>query len=57
MWVQDLWVLIDFVIFTIKIVKQEWPLHWPSFIDDIVGASKTGESLCANNMAILKLLR
>ncbi len=38
-------------------MKQEWPLHWPTFIDDIVGASKTSEPLCTNNMAILKLLR
>lgn len=40
-----------------QIVKQEWPLHWASFIDDIVGASKTSEPLCTNNMSILKLLR
>ncbi|KNC82546.1 exportin-1 [Sphaeroforma arctica JP610] len=40
----------------VQIVKQEWPHAWPSFIPDIVGSSKTSESLCENNMAILKLL-
>ncbi|CAB1343937.1 unnamed protein product, partial [Coregonus sp. 'balchen'] len=38
------------------ILKQEWPKHWPTFISDIVGASRTSESLCQNNMIILKLL-
>lgn len=37
-------------------MKREWPKNWESFISDIVGASKTNESLCQNNMAILKLL-
>lgn len=40
-----------------QIVKQEWPRNWTSFISDIVGASKTSESLCTNNMAVFKLLR
>lgn len=40
----------------VQILKREWPKNWPSFIPDIVGASKTNESLCQNNMAILKLL-
>jgi len=40
----------------VLILEREWPKHWPSFISDIVGASKTNESLCQNNMAILKLL-
>ena len=40
-----------------QIVKQEWPQNWTTFVSDIVGASKTSESLCTNNMAILKLLR
>ncbi|VDN10872.1 unnamed protein product [Dibothriocephalus latus] len=39
-----------------KILKHEWPVNWPSFISDIVGASKTNESLCQNNMVILRLL-
>ena len=40
-----------------QILKHEWPRNWPTFISDIVGASKTSEPLCQNNMAILKLLR
>lgn len=40
----------------VQILKYEWPRNWPSFISDIVGASKTNESLCQNNMTILKLL-
>jgi len=40
-----------------QILKYEWPRNWPTFISDIVGASKTNESLCQNNMVILKLLR
>lgn len=40
-----------------QIVKKEWPHNWPTFISDIVGASKTSEPLCTNNMAVLKLLR
>ena len=35
---------------------QEWPHKWPNFVPDIVGASKTSETLCENSMAILKLL-
>uniref|UniRef100_A0A4W4GEM7 Exportin-1 n=1 Tax=Electrophorus electricus TaxID=8005 RepID=A0A4W4GEM7_ELEEL len=42
--------------YTLTILKQEWPKHWPTFISDIVGASRTSESLCQNNMVILKLL-
>uniref|UniRef100_A0AAQ4RZ69 Exportin-1 n=1 Tax=Gasterosteus aculeatus aculeatus TaxID=481459 RepID=A0AAQ4RZ69_GASAC len=41
---------------SVEILKQEWPKHWPTFISDIVGASRTSESLCQNNMIILKLL-
>jgi len=40
----------------IQILKQEWPHNWPTFISDLVGSSKTSESLCENNMQILKLL-
>jgi len=40
----------------VQILKQEWPKNWPTFISDICGASKTSESLCKNNMIILKLL-
>ena len=37
-------------------LKQEWPHRWPSFVPDLVGASKTSETLCENSMVILKLL-
>ncbi|OAD61468.1 Exportin-1 [Eufriesea mexicana] len=40
----------------VQVLKREWPKNWESFIGDIVGASKTNESLCQNNMEILKLL-
>ena len=40
----------------VAILKQDWPHNWPTFIGDIVGSSKTSESLCENNMRILKLL-
>ena len=39
-----------------QILKREWPKNWESFIPDIIGASKNNESLCQNNMVILKLL-
>jgi hypothetical protein len=42
--------------FNLQILKREWPKNWESFIPDIIGASKTNESLCQNNMIILKLL-
>ena len=40
----------------VSILKQDWPDNWPSFISDLVGASKTSESLCQNNMQILQIL-
>ena len=40
----------------LQILKREWPKNWTSFIPDIVGSSKTNESMCQNNMVILKLL-
>ena len=40
----------------VQILKQDWPHNWPSFISDLVGASKTSESLCENNMRVLQLL-
>ena len=47
--------LIIFIL-NFQILKREWPKNWESFIPDIIGASKTNESLCQNNMIILKLL-
>lgn len=40
----------------VQILKQDWPQNWPTFIPDIVGSSKTSESLCENNMKVLLLL-
>jgi exportin-1 len=40
----------------VQILKQDWPHNWPTFISDLVGASKTSESLCENNMRVLQLL-
>ena len=40
----------------VKVVIREWPNEWPDFISEIVEASKTSESLCTNNMQILKFL-
>ncbi len=39
-----------------QILKQDWPHRWKSFIPDIIGASRTSETLCENSMIILKLL-
>lgn len=39
-----------------QVLKQEWPHNWASFVPDLVGASKTSETLCENSMIILKLL-
>lgn len=41
----------------VQILKHDWPKKWPNFISDICGSSKKSESLCINNMTILKLLR
>jgi Exportin 1-like protein len=43
-------------IILVQILKQDWPHKWKSFVPDIVGASKTSETLCENSMVILKLL-
>jgi exportin-1 len=40
----------------VQIVKKEWPHNWPTFISDIVGSSKSSETLCENNLKILRLL-
>jgi exportin-1 len=40
----------------VQILKQDWPHNWPTFISDIVNSSKSSESLCENNMKVLKLL-
>ncbi|XP_022175202.1 exportin-1 [Myzus persicae] len=43
-------------IILVQVLKREWPKNWESFVGEIVGASRTNESLCQNNMVILKLL-
>jgi len=40
----------------VQIVKFEWPRHWPTFIMDIVGSSRSSPWVCMNNMEILRLL-
>ena len=34
----------------LQILKQDWPHKWKTFIPDIVGASRTSETLCENCM-------
>jgi exportin-1 len=40
----------------VNILKQEWPHNWPNFVPDLVVSGSQSESLCENNMRILKLL-
>lgn len=40
-----------------QVLKHAWPHEWPDFIDEIVAASNATETLCENNMHILRLLR
>lgn len=40
----------------VSVLKQDWPHRWPSFIPDILGASRTNMNLCENSMTILRLL-
>eukprot|EP01125_Pyxidicula_operculata_P012373 TRINITY_DN4063_c0_g1_i2.p1 TRINITY_DN4063_c0_g1~~TRINITY_DN4063_c0_g1_i2.p1 ORF type:complete len:1062 (-),score=182.79 TRINITY_DN4063_c0_g1_i2:21-3074(-) len=40
----------------VQILKQDWPHHWTTFIEEIVTASRNNECICENNMAILGLL-
>lgn len=40
----------------LQIARQDWPQKWPDFVIDIVEASKSNESTCENNLAILTLL-
>ena len=40
----------------VQVLKHEWPKQWPSFIPEIINVSKTSESICENNVHILKLL-
>ena len=40
----------------VQVLKKDWPTRWPNFVPELVGASKTSESLCENSMHILRLL-
>ena len=40
----------------VRVLVNEWPHNWPSFISEIVSASRGDERLCENNMRILRLL-
>ena len=40
----------------VHVLKHEWPQNWKDFIPQIVESGKTNETLCGNNMQILKLL-
>lgn len=40
----------------VQILKQEWPNNWPTFIPEVVTASRTGFNVCENNMIVLRLL-
>ncbi|KAK3321206.1 CRM1 C terminal-domain-containing protein [Cercophora scortea] len=40
----------------VSVLKQEWPHHWPTFINEIVAACHSSLSVCENNMIILRLL-
>jgi len=39
-----------------QVLKKDWPARWPRFVPELVGASKTSETLCENSMHILRLL-
>ncbi|KAF2840696.1 hypothetical protein M501DRAFT_930331 [Patellaria atrata CBS 101060] len=40
----------------VSILKQEWPHHWPTFINEIISSCHSSLPICENNMAILRLL-
>ncbi|KAK5099839.1 Karyopherin transporter [Lithohypha guttulata] len=40
----------------VTILKQEWPQHWPNFINEIITSCHSSLSVCENNMTILRLL-
>eukprot|EP01029_Cantina_marsupialis_P023581 TRINITY_DN590987_c0_g1_i1.p1 TRINITY_DN590987_c0_g1~~TRINITY_DN590987_c0_g1_i1.p1 ORF type:complete len:1054 (-),score=329.14 TRINITY_DN590987_c0_g1_i1:193-3354(-) len=52
----DSGVLLKMNLALVAIVKKEWPHNWPTFIPELVESSKSSETLCQNNMDILKLL-
>lgn len=40
----------------VSILKQEWPTHWPTFINEIISSCRSSLPICENNMTILRLL-
>jgi exportin-1 len=40
----------------VEILKHEWPHNWPTFITELTGSSKASQTMCENNMQILKLM-
>jgi len=40
----------------VTIVKNDWVKTWTTFIPEIVGASKTNQDLCENNLNLLRVL-
>ena len=40
----------------LEMIKREWPQNWPNWISEVVQVSKQSESVCANNMKLLRLL-
>lgn len=40
----------------ISIVKQEWTATWTSFVVDLVASAQNSETLCENNLILLRLL-
>lgn len=40
----------------IEILKNEWPMYWPTFTHDLIGASKGSDLVCENNLRLLSML-
>eukprot|EP00803_Ostreobium_quekettii_P010458 evm.model.scf_31.9 EVM.evm.TU.scf_31.9 scf_31:180059-191953(+) len=40
----------------VQILKHDWPHQWRSFLPELVGASRTSETLCENSMHVLRML-
>eukprot|EP00357_Protocruzia_adherens_P031388 CAMPEP_0115046264 /NCGR_PEP_ID=MMETSP0216-20121206/48648_1 /TAXON_ID=223996 /ORGANISM="Protocruzia adherens, Strain Boccale" /LENGTH=1097 /DNA_ID=CAMNT_0002429317 /DNA_START=4965 /DNA_END=8258 /DNA_ORIENTATION=- len=40
----------------VGIIRHEWTTTWKNFIPELCGSSRTNQSLCENNMTILRML-
>ena len=40
----------------VQILKHDWPARWPTFVPDLVAASRASERLCENSLVVLRLL-